>query len=180
MAAREIHGQQPAPRRVLVIGGTSEIAAAIVAELPPDAAREVVLAGRDPAALAAAASAMRTRGAARAETVEVDADDPAGHRAALSRAFELMGGVDLAILAVGLLGARGGLPEDIPAAVEVLRVNTVGARLAAARDGAPASRAGQRHDRRPLVRRRGAPSGGQRRLLRVEGRPGRARAGARR
>ncbi len=31
------------------------------------------------------------------------------------------------MLAVGVLGARGGLPEDIPAAVEVLRVNTVGA-----------------------------------------------------
>ena len=31
------------------------------------------------------------------------------------------------MLAVGLLGSRGGLPADIPAAVDVLRVNTVGA-----------------------------------------------------
>jgi decaprenylphospho-beta-D-erythro-pentofuranosid-2-ulose 2-reductase len=63
----------------------------------------------------------------RAETVLLDADRPDQHGAALSAAFELLGGIDLAILAVGVLGSRGGLPQDMPGAVEVLRVNTVGA-----------------------------------------------------
>jgi len=114
-------------RRVLVLGGTSEIAAAIVAALPADQAREVVLAGRAGERLDGAAAALRGAGVRRVESVTLDAEDPAGHGPALQRAQEILGGIDLAILAVGVLGSRGGLPEDIPAALEVLRVNTVGA-----------------------------------------------------
>jgi decaprenylphospho-beta-D-erythro-pentofuranosid-2-ulose 2-reductase len=120
----------PPPRRVLVLGGSSEIAAAIAAELPPDERREIVLAGRDSPALTSAAAAMRAAGAMRVELLELDADQTDQHGAVLERACEILGGgIDLAILAVGLLGARGGLPDeqDMPGAVEVLRVNTVGA-----------------------------------------------------
>jgi len=115
------------PRRVLVIGGSSEIAGAIAAELVGDGARELVLAGRDAAALSRTGEELRAKGAERVETVMLDAARTFGHREALRGAFETLGEVDVAILAVGVLGARGGLPEDIPAAVEVLRVNTVGA-----------------------------------------------------
>jgi decaprenylphospho-beta-D-erythro-pentofuranosid-2-ulose 2-reductase len=115
------------PRRVLVIGGSSEIARAITAEVVREGAEEVVLAGRDAGALSRAADELGAAGVRRVETVMLDAARTFGHRAALSRAFELLGGVDLAILAVGVLGDRGGLPEDIPAAIEVLRINTVGA-----------------------------------------------------
>lgn len=115
------------PRRVLVIGGSSEIAEAIAAELVGEGAREIVLAGRDAAALGRAGEELRAKGAERVETVMLDAARTFGHGAALRSAFEMLGEVDVAILAVGVLGARGGLPEDIPAAVEVLRVNTVGA-----------------------------------------------------
>ena len=114
------------PRRVLVIGGSSEIAGAIAAELVGEGAREIVLAGRDAAALGRAGENLRAKGAERVETVMLDAARTFGHGAALRSAFEMLGEVDVAILAVGVLGARGGLPEDIPAAVEVLRVNTVG------------------------------------------------------
>jgi len=113
--------------RVLVIGGSSEIAAAISGELAREGISDAVLAGRDAKALEASAAELRAAGAARVETVALDALDVPGHRAALERAFGLLGQVDVAILAVGVLGDRGGLPEDIPAAVEVLRVNTVGA-----------------------------------------------------
>ena len=54
----------------------------------------------------------------------------------MAGAFERLGGADIVILAVGLLGERGGLPDDLPGALEVLRVNLVGAGsllLAAAR-----------------------------------------------
>jgi len=112
---------------MLVIGGSSQIAAAIAGELARDGVREAVLAGRSQSALDAAAAELRAAGAARVETVPLDALDTGGHRAALERAFELLGEVDVAVLAVGVLGARGGLPSDIPAAVDVLRVNTVGA-----------------------------------------------------
>lgn len=113
--------------RVLVIGGSSEIGAAIAGELMREGLREAVLTGRDPRALDTAAAALRAAGAARVEILLLDALDTEEHRPVLAQAFELLGGVDVAVLAVGLLGARGGLPQDIPAAVDVLRVNTVGA-----------------------------------------------------
>ena len=115
------------PRRVLVIGGSSEIATAIATELVGEGAREIVLAGRDPAALGRSGAALLARGAERVETVLLDAARTFGHGAALRSAAETLGGIDVAILAIGVLGERGGLPEDIPAAIEVLRVNTVGA-----------------------------------------------------
>lgn len=131
MSARASRGRMPdpPPRRVLVLGGSSEIASAIASELPRDERREIVLAGRDSTALTEAAAAMRAGGAMRVELLELDAEQTEQHGPALERAFEMLGGVDLAILAVGVLGSRGGLPEeqDIPGAVEVLRVNTVGA-----------------------------------------------------
>jgi decaprenylphospho-beta-D-erythro-pentofuranosid-2-ulose 2-reductase len=115
------------PRRVLVIGGSSEIATAIAMELVGEGAREIVLAGRDPAALGRAGAMLLASGAERVETVMVDAARTFGHAAALRSAAETLGGIDVAILAIGVLGERGGLPDDIPAAIEVLRVNTVGA-----------------------------------------------------
>lgn len=113
--------------RLLVLGGSSEIGGAIAAELARDGVGEAVLTGRDMAALAAAAADLKAAGAERVETLELDALETGTHRAALERAFELLGAVDVAVLAVGVLGSRGGLPEDIPAAVDVMRVNTVGA-----------------------------------------------------
>jgi decaprenylphospho-beta-D-erythro-pentofuranosid-2-ulose 2-reductase len=112
---------------MLLIGGSSEIGAAIAGELAREGVSDAVLAGRDQGALAAAATELRAAGAARVQTLPLDALDTAGHRPALEQAFAVLGEVDVAVLAVGVLGARGGLPEDIPAAVEVLRVNTVGA-----------------------------------------------------
>ncbi len=116
-----------AARRVLVLGGSSEIAGAIVRELPACRDREVALAGRTSEALGSAAAGLRAAGCARVETVALEACEPEHHRAALERAFELLGVVDLVILAVGILGEGGGLPDDVPAATQVLRVNTLGA-----------------------------------------------------
>jgi len=114
--------------RVLVLGGTSEIATAIVAELAAHGgAREVALAGRDHDGLQRIALALQSAGCARVQTLELEAREPQGHEAVIARAFELLGGVDLVIVAVGVLGERGGVPEDVGGAVEVLDVNVVGA-----------------------------------------------------
>jgi decaprenylphospho-beta-D-erythro-pentofuranosid-2-ulose 2-reductase len=113
-------------RRVVVLGGTSEIALAIVRELATSAPREVALLGRDGARLAQAADELAPR-CEYVSTIEVDADDTDRHEAAVATAFERLGGADIVILAVGLLGERGGLPYDLNGAVDVLRVNVVGA-----------------------------------------------------
>jgi decaprenylphospho-beta-D-erythro-pentofuranosid-2-ulose 2-reductase len=124
---RRLDSTAETPRRVLVIGGSSEIAGEIAVQLAREGAREMVLAGRDLQRLSETAERLGGVGAERVETVLLDALDTDTHRAILSNAFELLGGVDVAVLAVGVLGARGGLPEDIPAAREVLAVNTLGA-----------------------------------------------------
>jgi decaprenylphospho-beta-D-erythro-pentofuranosid-2-ulose 2-reductase len=114
-------------RRIVVLGGTSEIAQAIVTELSGAGACAVCLVGRDSAALASAADGLDRAGAAEVHTqAGLDALDTGSHRAVLDSAVQLLGGVDLILLAVGVLGERGGLPDDIAGAVAVLDVNAVG------------------------------------------------------
>lgn len=113
--------------RVLLLGGTSEIGLAIVRELQLRAPREVALLGRDGAALARAAEGLRTAGCARVVSLELDALEADRHGAVIDDAFAQLGGGDIVVLAVGVLGERGGLPEDIAGALETLRVNLEGA-----------------------------------------------------
>jgi decaprenylphospho-beta-D-erythro-pentofuranosid-2-ulose 2-reductase len=111
---------------VVVFGGTSEIALAIVEALQGSSPREVALLGRDPAALERAAQALRGRGCAGAFTLPMDAGDVARHGELVSEAIERLGGVDLAIVAVGMLGEPG-VPKQTAGAVELLGVNLLGA-----------------------------------------------------
>jgi decaprenylphospho-beta-D-erythro-pentofuranosid-2-ulose 2-reductase len=119
-------GARATGRRVLVLGGTSEIALAIVGELQRRSPRQVVLAGRDLVALEQAGGALRSQGCDVREPVLLDALDLAGHDAALERAFLSLGGVDIVILAVGVLGAREGEERDVEGDVNVLQTNAVG------------------------------------------------------
>lgn len=114
-------------RRVVVLGGTSEIALAIVGELQRRAPREVALVGRDPYALARAAEDLTSAGCLRALTFELDVLDVERHEQVVGEALDALGGADIVILAVGVLGERGGLPTDTSGALEVLQVNLVGA-----------------------------------------------------
>jgi decaprenylphospho-beta-D-erythro-pentofuranosid-2-ulose 2-reductase len=113
--------------RVVVVGGTSEIALAIVRELQRSAPREVVLIGRDPGGLERAAEELITAGCPSVGVLELDALQTESHERIVGEAFNRLGGIDIAILAVGVLGERGGLPNDVGGAIEVLQVNVVGA-----------------------------------------------------
>jgi decaprenylphospho-beta-D-erythro-pentofuranosid-2-ulose 2-reductase len=113
--------------RVILLGGTSEIGLEIVRELQRRAPRRVVLVGRDTAALEGAAEQLREAGCALASTLQLDALEPERHAEVLDEAFARLGGADIVILAVGVLGERGGLPDDIAGAVDVLQANVVGA-----------------------------------------------------
>ena len=112
---------------MIVAGGSSEIALAIVRKLQSTAPREVVLLGRSTDALARAADELQTPGAPRATVLEVDARRTDDHADVVDEAVRRLGGVDIAIVAVGVLGERGGLPSDMDAAIELLQVNLVGA-----------------------------------------------------
>jgi decaprenylphospho-beta-D-erythro-pentofuranosid-2-ulose 2-reductase len=111
-------------RRVLVLGGSSQIALAIVRELAARAPREAALLGRDRRRLERAAAELRQAGGCeRVLTGELDALRTEDHEQALARAIDGLGGVDVAILALGVLG-RG--PDPVDGALDVLRVNLVG------------------------------------------------------
>lgn len=111
---------------VLVVGGSSEIALGIVRRLAADGPVAAYLLGRDRGRLEQAAAELERAGCGSAELAVVDADDTAAHAGAIATAFERLGGVDVAVLAVGVLGAQQGLDSDIDQALEVMRVNFVG------------------------------------------------------
>jgi len=113
-------------RRAIVLGGGSEIALAIVrATVTPDA--DVMLVGREGPHLSEAADALRGDGHRNVQTELLEADDTASHGRVLGDAFARLGGADLVVLAVGVLGERGGVPADIEGAVGVLSTNAVAA-----------------------------------------------------
>jgi decaprenylphospho-beta-D-erythro-pentofuranosid-2-ulose 2-reductase len=114
-------------RRVVVLGGTSEIALECVRALQAQEPREVALLGRDLTALGFSAERLRAGGVSRVVEMHLEALDLESHEGILREAFAQLGGADIVILAVGVLGERGGLPDEMGDAVEVLQVNAVGA-----------------------------------------------------
>jgi decaprenylphospho-beta-D-erythro-pentofuranosid-2-ulose 2-reductase len=114
-------------RRVLVLGGSSEIAFAIVRRLQEHSPRDVALLGRDLDALSSTAEELRVAGCPRVMTSALDAVDLDRHEQQLGQAVQELGGVDIVILAVGVLGERGGLPADVAQATRLMQVNFVGA-----------------------------------------------------
>lgn len=106
------------PQSVLLVGGTSDIGTAILDALTTPRLERVVLTARDPEALPA------TRGALATERVRVDVESPQEASAALGSVFA-SGDIDVAVLAVGLLGDQATDERDPDRMAQVLRVNGV-------------------------------------------------------
>jgi decaprenylphospho-beta-D-erythro-pentofuranosid-2-ulose 2-reductase len=115
-----------APQSVLVLGGGSEIAGAILRALPAGRLQRVVLAGRRSPTLEVRAAEVRGRGVADVEVVDFDARDTVSHAAVIDAVFD-RGDIDVVILAFGVLGDQAVLEEDPAAAVDLVTTNYVGA-----------------------------------------------------
>ena len=100
-------------RRVLVVGGSSDIGLAIVRRLGRRWSRHGL---RFSAGIAARLEAARLRSAEHGVTsdgiVVVDADECDSHEDAVASAFETAGGFDVVVVAVGRLGGQAGLDAD--------------------------------------------------------------------
>jgi len=118
------------PQSVLVLGGSSEIARAIVGKLVPGRCRTVVLAGRTGTRLIEAAEEARAAGAESVETVAFDARDVAGARAFADDVFDRFGDFDIVLVGAGVLGDQEADEADPEAAATVITTNFTG--LAAA------------------------------------------------
>lgn len=105
--------------RVLLLGGTSELGLAVLGALELQHDAEVLLAGRDLAAL----ESVQLPEAVRRRCLKWDAGDAASSER-LVRDVVSGGDVDLVIAAAGVLGL--GAAEDVAVAHEVLMTNLVG------------------------------------------------------
>ncbi|MGI8922288.1 MAG: SDR family NAD(P)-dependent oxidoreductase [Solirubrobacteraceae bacterium] len=121
----------PSLQRILLLGGTSEIGLAIVGELARQQRSAAVLLGRDATSLARAVTELEGAddGCDSVTSAIVDARDAQAHPRAIAAAFELLGGIDVVVVAVGVLGEAGAdaALAHPQAALDVLEVNCVGA-----------------------------------------------------
>jgi len=108
---------------VLVLGGTSEIALAVVRRLVADRTRLVVLAARDVARAEPAAAELRGLGA-EVDVVELDATLLETHRGVIDAVFERHGDLDVVLVATGALGRAG--DDQLDDAAELMLVNSTG------------------------------------------------------
>ena len=112
-------------RRVLLIGGTSEIGLSILQRLGADGPIQPVLMGRRQDALDTALATLP--GAPNGQVVALDADDIGSHETVMADAFSRTGGFDVVVLAVGQLGGQEGLDAPVETVNEVMRVDFLGA-----------------------------------------------------
>lgn len=114
------------PQSVLVLGGSSEIARAVVAKLVANRCRTVVLAGREGPGLADAVAEAKTAGAEVAESMVFDVTDVDRHQSFADEAFDRFGDLDVVIVAAGVLGDQTTDEEDPVAAASVMDTNYTG------------------------------------------------------
>ncbi|MGH9259151.1 MAG: SDR family NAD(P)-dependent oxidoreductase, partial [Acidimicrobiales bacterium] len=116
---------------LLVLGGSSDIGAAVAERLVPGGCRRVVLAGRRPEAMEPVAARLRAAGATVAITAW-DATDIGGHADAVKSAWDALpagdtpNDIDCVLLAAGVLGEQSHLEDDPAAAAEVAIANYAG------------------------------------------------------
>ncbi len=112
------------PQTVVVLGGSSDIARAIVKRLCVARAHTVVLAGRSEELLDDSAREARQYGASSASTVLFDAEDVSNAQRTVDRCFELVNGdVDLVIVAVGQRANQRQYEDDATLSARIAVVN---------------------------------------------------------
>jgi decaprenylphospho-beta-D-erythro-pentofuranosid-2-ulose 2-reductase len=114
------------PNAVLVLGGGSEIGLAIATRLVARGARRVVLAGREPHTMSAAAAPLRDWDAD-VHTVPFDASHVDSHDEIIAATFGGHGEFDVVVLAFAVLGDQAVYEEDPGAAGRDATVNYAGA-----------------------------------------------------
>lgn len=112
------------PQSAVVIGGTSDIALAILSRLVPLGCSTVVLTGRDETRLATAAGTLRGLGATAVSEVRGDASDAAKADQSVRACLDAApGGIDLVLVAVGQLGEQADDEGDPARTAEMVDVN---------------------------------------------------------
>ena len=110
-------------QRVLVLGGTSDIALATLSKLTAERRGvDVTLAARPGERRSAATAELESLGLQVTE-VDFDATDRSSYEKAVDRAFEAGGDVDVVMVAFGLLGDQARVWHDVEATLDLVQVN---------------------------------------------------------
>jgi decaprenylphospho-beta-D-erythro-pentofuranosid-2-ulose 2-reductase len=115
-------GESPRPPRVLVVGATSAIAAETARVYAAYGAR-LFLTGRNAERLEAVAADLRVRGASAVETAVLDVTDRQRSAEAMEAAWAAFGGLDVALLAHGVLPDQARCQVDTGEALAAIHVN---------------------------------------------------------
>ncbi len=110
------------PRKIIVFGATSGIAEA-TARIWAREGASLFLVARNADRLAAVAADLKVRGAALVDTAVADLDNVEEHPALCARAVESLNGLDVAYLAVGILGDQPTAEQDTNHALHILHTN---------------------------------------------------------
>lgn len=108
-------------KRIVILGATSAIAEATARIWAARGAR-LILVGRDAPRLAVIATDLEVRGAAEATPWVLDCAT-AGASAELGRMVEWLGGLDILLLAYGLLGDQAELEREPAAVAQLIQTN---------------------------------------------------------
>lgn len=112
---------------VLVLGASSEIGQATLRQLAGQRLEHAILAARHPDELTGFAEELRAAGVTNVETVAFDAATTAEHDGFVGEVFSRPGDIDLVLVAFGVLGDQPEAERDAAAALDIVRVNYVGA-----------------------------------------------------
>ncbi len=114
------------PQSAVVVGGTSELAFAVLGELARRRLRSVLLTGRDLDALERAAARLRDLGVATVTTAAHDVCGVDGAPALAAAARSQLGQVDLVLVAAGVLGSSALDALDARGVARTLTTNFTG------------------------------------------------------
>jgi decaprenylphospho-beta-D-erythro-pentofuranosid-2-ulose 2-reductase len=114
------------PQSAVVLGGSSDIARALLTRLAERRLRQVLLAGRDAANLETAVKELQVLVVPTVDAVAFDVTDTARARGLAADAAVALGQIDLVVMAVGMLGEQEHDEHDPEATARVLATNTVG------------------------------------------------------
>jgi decaprenylphospho-beta-D-erythro-pentofuranosid-2-ulose 2-reductase len=114
------------PKRILVLGATSGIAEA-TCRLWAERGDHLFLVGRNADRLNVVAADMRVRGAGYVDTAVADLDDTTKHAELLAHAVNSLAGLDVAFVALGVLGDARESERNFAEANRILQTNFVSA-----------------------------------------------------
>jgi short-subunit dehydrogenase len=112
------------PKKIMVLGATSGIAEASI-RIWAERGEHLYLVARNADRLAAVAADAKTRGAGYVDFAVADLDDVSSHAQLLAKAVNSLAGLDVAYLALGIIGDHTKSERSFEEAAKVLHTNFV-------------------------------------------------------